>query len=113
MELNSFYELLTGNKYIDESQILNDSRFKKTYSFYEYLESTNEVIRNSLIQEFNEFIGSPTLCVENTISDNQNEKIKVLQNENGYFIKNMISGLRSGYYNNEEDIPLSIKEIIK
>ena len=112
MELNSFYELLTGNKYIDESQIMNDSRFKKTYSFYEYLESTNEVIRNSLIQEFNEYVGSPTLCIENTISDNQNEKIKVLQNENGYFIKNMISGLRSGYYDNEEDIPLSIKEII-
>ena len=113
MELDSFYELLTGNKYIDEAQLLNDNRFKKTYSFYEYLESTNEVIRNSLIQEFNDYVGSPTLCIENNISDNQNEKIKVLQNENGYFIKNMISGLRSGYYNNEEDIPLSIKEIIK
>lgn len=113
MELNSFYELLTGNKYVDEAQLLNDNRFKKTYSFYEYLESTNEVIRNSLIQEFNDYVGSPTLCIENNISDNQNEKIKVLQNENGYFIKNMISGLRSGYYNNEEDIPLSIKEIIK
>lgn len=109
----SFYEMITGNKYIDEGQILNDSRFERVYSLYEYLDSLNEVISNSINEEFNNYTGSPTLCIESFDSMSNDDVIKEYQDENGFYIKNTETGMRSGYYESVNEIPQSIIDIIK
>ena len=110
-----FYELLTGNRYIDENQIYNDDRFTRVDSLYEHLDKVNEIISNSLNEEFNEYIGSPTLSLEsfNKLEEDDLSKIKEFQNENGIYIKNIDTGMRSGYYDTINDIPKSIWDLIK
>lgn len=113
---NVFYKLLTESSLLEIDQLKRDNRFSKVDSIYEYLGMVNEVISNSINEEFNEYMGSPTLSINlEAFSDIESKIIKIqsLQNENGIYIKNIETGMRSGYYNHIEDIPITIRELLK
>lgn len=99
-------ELLTGKKIMDPNQLLFDKDFEQQIPFMELLKMAEDSFIASLKGTVYEIpvIGESTLDITSNISH--------WQDNNGYFIKNESTGLRSKSYNSIENIPNRLYRLI-
>lgn len=107
-----FYELLTGNRLLDESQLYNDIRFTKVLDAYSYMNEVCESIKETIRDEYKQYIGENILSLESTYG-NPDSIFKIMEDANGYYVQNTINNHRSRYYDDISEIPSELNAILK
>lgn len=116
VDINYFYETLTGNNYIDDKQLYFDPMFEIAMDAFEECDISMGIINSTLIHEFNKTLGN--VLLESIQSMSTDDRLKMFtniciqENISGVYAINPSTNNRSEYYKTTQDIPTNVLSIL-